>query len=341
MGDVAQKAGVSITTVSHVINKTRRVNQETKDSVLRAIEELNYQTSKMQKPSGAGSNPHIGVILADVREDYYIEMIKILESLAADYGIPIIFCDSEDDSEKEKKNIAMLIERNVNGILLAPAAADDIPEILKMITIPVVLIDRQYDRHKFLFVGINNFYSSLLGTRYLFGKGCARIGFIGYKGSVYTITQRIFGYKSALAVFGAGEYGKNPETKILLLNYNSEDSFPLIKKFILDEHLDGLICATSCICYEVIDVIDHLDERVRESIKIISYDDNRWADFLRYRVSTIAQPVAEIGNAALEALLQAIEHPGSERPLKRELLFDTAIIDRIPTDTRDNFCQTD
>jgi LacI family transcriptional regulator len=323
MEAVALKAGVSITTVSHVVNKTRHVNKETKDSVLEAIKQLNYQSSKMSK-SATGKYIYIGVIIADAREDYYMAMIKAIESVAADYGISIIFCDSEVDPEKEEKNITILLERNVNGLLLAPVEANHIPKLLRKASIPVILIDRQYESHNFLFVGINNFQSSYLGTNYLFAKGCKHIGFIGYSGSVYTINQRILGYKAAIV-----EKNQPAGSKVLSLNYNKEDSFPLIKQFIIEERLDGLVCATSTICYEVIEVLDTLAVEAQKKLKLISYDDNRWLDYLKYPVSVISQPVAEIGNAAVENLLQMIEQKNSLYDVKRELLFDISIIDRI------------
>jgi LacI family transcriptional regulator len=117
--------------------------------------------------------------------------------------------------------------------------------------------------------------------------------------------------------------------KVLYLKYNDGDSFPLIKQFILEGGCDGLVCATSTLCNEVIEVLDTLDPGIQKKIKIISYDDNRWLSYLKYPVSVISQPVAEIGNAAVENLLQMIEQPNYTRDIKRELLFDTTIIDRI------------
>jgi LacI family transcriptional regulator len=318
---VAQQAGVSITTVSHVINKTRHVNQETKDAVLRVMKELNYHSSKMAK-SDTANGTCIGVILADAREDYYVAMIKTVETAAADYGVSIIFSDSEADFEKEKKNIDIMLGR-VNGLLLAPVDADRMPKALSEASIPVVLIDRQYESHNFLVVGINNFRSSFLGAKSLIEKGCKKIGFIGYSDPVSTIRQRIQGYKSAL--LEADEFAA---PKVLYLKYIGGDYFPLIKQFILDENFDGFMCATSSLCNELVEVLDSLDEGIQNKLKIISFDDNPWFDYLKYPISVISQPVAEIGNAALENLLQFIEQTGDNYNVKRELLFDTAIIDR-------------
>jgi len=322
METVAREAGVSITTVSHVINKTRHVNKETKDAVLKAMKALNYQIPKVEKANGNGNHINIGVILADAREDFYTGMIKTIESLAADYGISIIFCDSEVNPEREEKNIATMLERNVSGLLIAPVDADHVPSLLKSSLIPVVLIDRQYESHNFFFVGINNFNSSYTGTNYLFEKGAANIGFIGYSGAVYTIRQRTLGYKAACI-----NSGTTP--RIISLSYNREDSFPLIRNFITEFDLDGILCATSSICYEVIEVLDTLDRDIQKKIKIISYDDNRWLDYLKYPVSVISQPIAEICNAALDSLYHLIDQSEGNIEIKRELLFDINIIDRI------------
>jgi LacI family transcriptional regulator len=305
-----------------VINKTRHVNPETMEAVLTAIKELNYRPAKMAK---SGKNRMcVGVILADAREDYYTAMFKAIESVADDYGVSLVFCDSEADPEKEEKNIQTLLEWNISGLLLAPVDADHKPKSLEKAPIPVVLIDRQYNSHEFLFVGINNFQSAYTGTKYLFEKGCRQIGYIGYSDSVYTVKQRRLGYKTFTS-----EHCCPDVPKALTLNYSKEDSFPLIKQFIRDEGLDGLVCATSTLCYELIEVFDALAADIRQTLKIITFDDNRWFDYLKYPVSVISQPVAEIGNAAMENLLQIIEQKNPAYTVKRELLFDVSIIDRI------------
>jgi LacI family transcriptional regulator len=274
--------------------------------------------------SEMGGGICVGVILADAREDYYTNMMKAIESVADDYGVSVIFCDSEADYEKEEKNISTLLERNVNGLLLAPADADRMPAVLETIPIPVVLIDRQYESHNYLAVGINNFRSSYQGTRRFFDRDCKKIGFIGSSDPVDTIRQRILGYKAAVA-----EFAPAASPKVLYLKYNGGDSFPLIRQFILDEGFDGVLCATSSLCYELVEVLDTLDAETQNRLTIISFDDNRWFDYLKYPISVISQPVAEIGNAALENLLQLIEQTNTPRNVKRELHFDVTIIDRI------------
>jgi DNA-binding LacI/PurR family transcriptional regulator len=178
--DVARRAGVSITTVSHVINKTRHVRSETTNAVLLAIKELNYQTSKKPRPSAA-KRREIGVIVGDMREDYFPGIIKAMETTAIELDVSILFCDSETNPEKEKNNIQMLLRRQVDGLILAPTQIHVIPKELKETSIPVVLFDRQYESHKYLFVGINNFQSCYEGTGHIISRGSDKPGFIKHQ----------------------------------------------------------------------------------------------------------------------------------------------------------------
>jgi DNA-binding LacI/PurR family transcriptional regulator len=103
----------------------------------------------------------------------------------------------------------------------------------------------------------------------------------------------------------------------------------MIQHFIGDNDLDGLICVNSNTCNEVLNVLDTLDIRVREKLNIISYDDNRWLAHVKFPISVISQPVAEIGSAAVDNLLQLFGRWDFKNSVKRELLFDTKIIDRV------------
>ena len=125
--DVAQKAGVSITTVSHVINKTRYVAPETRENVLRILDELNYRITYSRARTDSPLRV-VGVVIADIREDYYMLLMKAMETVASEYGIQILFCDSEDDLEKEKNNIRYLLGLPIGGIIVAPTQFVPFPE---------------------------------------------------------------------------------------------------------------------------------------------------------------------------------------------------------------------
>lgn len=324
MKDIALKAGVSVTTVSHVISKTRNVAQETRELVLRTLEELDYQQPESRQGQKKPALDRIGVITADIQEDYYILLVKTIETIASENNISVLFCDSADDEEKEARNIGMMLNKNVDGLIIAPVGLGPYPGPLRAADVPVVLVDRQYARHNTSFVGINNADSALRGTEYLAGKGCRRIGFIGYPETVYTMQQRVAGYR-----LGAMQHFPGEAPRVLHLRYSKEDSFHLIKEFLAEHRPDGLLCGTSDLCYQVIAVVEDLGLRIPEELKILTYDDNKWLDYLRYPVSVITQPTVEIGCQAVERIIHLAENRHVGRRTKTEILFDVQIIDRL------------
>ncbi|MDR3221987.1 MAG: substrate-binding domain-containing protein, partial [Candidatus Accumulibacter sp.] len=107
------------------------------------------------------------------------------------------------------------------------------------------------------------------------------------------------------------------------------DSFPLIKSFLSEYRPNGLLCATSDLCYQVISVVEDTGLRVSEELKILTYDDNKWLDYLKYPVSVITQPTVEIGFQAVERIIQLAENRRVGKRTKTEILLDVQIIDRL------------
>jgi DNA-binding LacI/PurR family transcriptional regulator len=320
--DVAQKAGVSITTVSHVINKTRYVKKETREYVLKVLEELNY--NKKKPSSHTTSSKFIGVIVADITEDYYISIVKAFETYASEQGFSILLCDSEDDVEKEKLNIRSILEKEVGGLIIAPVNSEKCPKELHETDIPIVFVDRRYSRTDKLFVGINNIESGYVGTQYLASKGCRNICFIGYPETVFTVHQRAIGYRGYLQ-----EHIPECTPRVLTLNYRQEDSNRLISEFIEQVHPDGAICATSDICYQLIGSLQEMGITIPEQIKIVTYDDNKWLDYLKFPVSVITQPTSEIGLTAIQRLVRMMLHPEDTSKIGTAIFLETGFIDRL------------
>ncbi len=320
--DIAHRAGVSITTVSHVINKTRYVKQETRELVLGILEEMNYDIKKPKAKPKVSSL--IGLIVADITEDYYISIVKAIETYASEQRFSILVCDSEDDVEKEKRNIRNILDRGVGGLIISPINSEKYPKEIRDAQIPVVFVDRKYAKHDKVFVGINNFESGQLGTRYLASKGCRNIGFIGYPETVYTVHQRAIGYRDCLS-----QVLPDCHPQVLKLNYRHEDSNKRIREFVETVHPDGVICATSDVCYQLIGSLEEMGIRIPDQIKIVTYDDNKWLDYLKFPISVITQPTSEIGFTAIEMLMRMILHPEERKKIATEIFLETGFIDRL------------
>jgi len=320
--DIAQKAGVSITTVSHVINKTRYVKQETRELVLNVLDEMNYY---IKKPHSRPSvSRFIGVIVADITEDYYISIVKAIETYASEQGFSILLCDSEHDAEKEKRNIKNILDRGVGGLIISPINSGKYPKEIREAQIPVVFVDRTYNEHDKVFVGINNFASGCIGTRYLAAKGCQSIAFIGYAETVYTVHQRAIGYQDSLK-----ELLPECQPSVLTLNYRQEDSNKLIREFVARVRPDGVLCATSDVCYQLIGSLEEIGISIPDQIKIVTYDDNKWLDYLKFPVSVITQPTSEIGYTAIDQLVRMILRPKERKKIAMNVFLETGFIDRL------------
>jgi len=319
--DIAHKAGVSITTVSHVINKTRYVKQETRELVLKILEEMEYNFKEPKAKQNFSR--FIGVIVADITEDYYISIVKAIETYASEQSFSILLCDSEDDTEKEKRNIKNILARQVDGLIISPINSEKYPREIKDAQIPVVFVDRKYDKHDKVFVGINNFESGAFGTKHLISKGCKSIAFIGYNDTVYTVRQRAIGYRDCL-----NEFLPECPPQELRLNYRQEDSNKLIREFVSKVRPDGILCVTADICYQLIGSLQEMGISIPEQIQIVTYDDNKWLDYLKFPVSVITQPTSEIGFTAIDVLVRMILHPENRKMIATDMFLETGFIDR-------------
>ncbi|MEE9306884.1 MAG: LacI family DNA-binding transcriptional regulator, partial [Spirochaetia bacterium] len=184
--DVANRAGFSISTVSHVINETRFVEKSTKEKIQKAIEELNYRPNILARSLKGKGSKTIGVIISDLRQGFFAEVIKAIESRANQREFNVMLCDSEDDAEKEELDVDILLRKGIDGLIFAPVDTGQLFEELWLSELPCVQIDRKLQSAEADFVGIDNVRSAEQATLRLFDNGYDCVGFIGYGPEVYT-----------------------------------------------------------------------------------------------------------------------------------------------------------
>lgn len=319
--DIASNSGVSISTVSHIINNTRFVKQETREQVENVMKEMNYNrpvnVSKRHK--------YIGLIIADITEDYSISIIKAIENQCNLLGYSILVADSQDNIKVEHQNISkMLDNERISGILISPVDSQNCDTKLKNSSIPVVCLDRKYDDVNFVFFGINNLQTGYKAAQYLDNNNCSNIGFVGYPKQVYSVHQRESGYRIFWQEAHAGMI-----PNVLKIQYFQKDAVDKIADFIKEKQLNGIICATSGVCHEVLIAVEKLNINIPNDIKVVSYDDNRWFNFVKYPISVITQPIKEIGIGSVNKVIQLIEKPESALQETSEVYFETGFIDRL------------
>jgi len=320
--DVADRAKVSISTVSHVINKTRNVETARRERVLLAIEELGYRPNQLARGlRGAGSKT-IGLIISDISEDFFAELTKTIESAANESGFLVILCDSEEDPDKEARYLQILSERGVDGIILAPVDSRRPAVIPRSGKLPVVLVDRRYAGSSLDFVGIENVAATRTAVRHLVSLGHERLGFIGHESSISTMGERAEGFASALAEFAP----KGQGWTLAIDSRGGSQAGKLKRWFQGHSELDAVLCGNANICFDTLETVEKLGLRVPEDLALVSFDDPRCFRFLRTPITAIRQPVRKMGTTALELLLAKTEGRGSASPA--ELLLPAKLIVR-------------
>ncbi len=317
--DVARLSGFSVSTVSHVINSTRFVEETTKRKVLKAVEALDYRPNYIARSlKGKGTNT-IGFIISDIGEGYFSEISRSIEFHAYKKGYTVMLCDSEESAEKEKHYIDVLIRKGIDGLIFAPVNSNSVFKDLTAYRMHTVQIDRRLKNFKSDFVGIDNFKSAREAVLYMHDQGYRSVGFVGYNERIFTMEQRIAGYKSAVKQKGAG-------VKVKSIPYDESDVKEVIGEWIDTEGIDAVLCGNDNICFETLSAIDMLHLKIPFEIGVISFDDSKWFSLLKNPVTAIRQPTWEIGKMAVQLLMDRIERKSEDD--FREVLLDTKLMKR-------------
>ncbi len=323
--DIAQKSGFSITTVSHVINKTRHVDENTRNIIKKTIAELGYNIA--QNSAKKTADKTIGVVISDIRVDFFTEVVRDMRDIAFENGYNLIFTESSEDEDKERDCLEMFAEKKVDGIILAPTNCQSSLSYWQKKNIPTVLIDRDLDNGAFDFVGIDNFQSAHEATMLLLANNATNLGYIGFNKENYTTRERERGFEVALH-----ETGNFNNDCVLMQGYKAPNdvSEDLYKDFLLKSpKKNGILCASSNICFELLSQAEELGIKVPEELLIIAYDDNKWFEFLQSPVSAIKQPTGDIAVLAIELLINKITNKQNSQ-LRQKIILAHTISNRFP-----------
>ncbi len=312
MNEVAKRAGVSIATVSRVLNNSTSVNEDTRDRILKTIKELKYNPSRVAKRlrSKSGAGNMIGVMIPDIRNPFYVDVLRGVESVIYEHGYVMIVCNFGQSEEREAGYIRILESEAIDGLIAAPVHEVN-PRLEKMIEngMPVVCIDRGLSKVDVDLVCVNNEESAYNAVSYLIQRGYKRIGHVGGLPTIPSSKAREVGYCRALIESGLEVY-----ENLVVNGDSSYDSGVSITEQLLSqkEKPDALFCANNLLTLGALEVINRRGLKVPEDIGIIGFDDMNWACSLNPPLTAVHQPANEIGRRAGELLIQRIKDPSRE-----------------------------
>ncbi|WP_270164613.1 LacI family DNA-binding transcriptional regulator [Paenibacillus sp. SYP-B4298] len=322
--DVAARAGVSVTTVSRVLNNRGYISEKTRNNVQQAIKELNYQPNEMARALFRRKSNMIGLIIPAVSHPFFSELTYHLEYYADLRGYKLLLCNSHRDVSKERQYIDMLKKNQVDAIIMGSSVLN-IKHYLHL-NLPIVSFDRTVAEN-IPIVTSDNHMGGRLAARLLMEKGCREVAFV-YRGiggphhQALLANARAQGFEEQWA-----EVGLRP------LQLQLDSSVPgrggeEIARF-LQEHpqVDGIFTSSDVIAAEVIQACDRLNRRIPEDIKLIGYDDVELASLLSPRLTTIQQPIQQMGEYTIELVARQLD--GMEVPMMRT--FPVKLVERETT----------
>ena len=303
--DVALKAGVSYTTVSHVINKTRPVSEEACKRVNEAIKELNYRPNMIARNLRKQNTLTIGVVNSINNDPYMAEVIDGLEKECYSEGYSVIVCHSELSVKKEKENIEMLLEKGVDGIIIHCLMADEHGrELLENEQVPVIFLQYYIPDLPADMFCTDDFKGGYSAAHHLVDFGHRKIACIaGYSRKENSTYHRKEGWEAALQ-----ENGITPPPEYLIeTGYTLDSGYTAMKRLLrLPDPPTAAICYCDMQAMGAIRAAEDLGLRIPEDFSVVGYDNLHISEFTRPRLTTINQPKKELGVTVFHRLKERI-----------------------------------
>lgn len=306
IADVARLAGVSISTVSHVLNGTRNVSAETKRRVETAIDAIGYAPNTLARALKAATTGTIGLAVSTVSNPYFADIVCAIEAQCARLGLMVFLADTEDDPAREVEVVRALHARRVDGIIFAPSARPAVAlEYLVRFKVPCVLVDRMTDP-RFDQVGIDNAAAVATLVRHLIDAGHRRIGFIGGQPGFATTEARAEAFRATLATAGLHPDPGLSDARTL----SDGDAIAAVNRLLeAPQPPTALVAGNNLVTIGCMRALQARGLRVPESITLVGIDDFEWADCFEPRLTLVAQPCVELGRQAASLLVERIRDP--------------------------------
>lgn len=309
--DVAERAEVSVTTVSHVINKTRFVSEDLIQRVNEAIVALNYQPSRLARSLRTKTSGTIGVVIPDNTNPFFAEVVRGIEDHCYQQGYSVFLCNSDGDSEKEYNYIKLLREKGVDGmVLVSTGNKSDSLELLDQGQIPKVIIDRELESIDSDSVLVDNLDGGYKATRHLLELGHLRIGCITGSSQITPSAERLEGYAKALK-----EQGIAIESSLIVTgDFKSQSGGECFVNLMMqpDPPTAVFVC-NDLMAFGALSAARQLNVRVPDQLSIVGFDDVAMASMMIPSLTTIAQPKRELGETGATLLLKRIKERDSEQ----------------------------
>ncbi|MDD6771040.1 MAG: LacI family DNA-binding transcriptional regulator [Inconstantimicrobium porci] len=322
--DVAREAGVSIATVSRVLNDIDVVNEETKKKVLDAIKDLGYRPNIVARSLKTQRTKTIGILVPDISSQVYPEIVRGAEDVANIYDYNIILCNSDYDMDKEKEYLRVLKEKMVDGLLYMSISLEEKTiNLVNDLDLKTVLVETKDEKGIFPSVTIDDIQALYDSTKYLIDKGAKKIAFIGTKQEeVNAVTKRYKGYEKALL-----ENGLELDEDLRYFDgFKVKTGYNGIEKFLESKKdFDAVVCSSDEIAMGAINALRDHGKRVPEDVSVIGFSNINMSEVFYPKITTVAEPMYDMGSIAMRMLIKLVNKKEVEQ---QHYILDHKIVER-------------
>lgn len=309
--EVAKRAGVSLGTVSNVLNRPEIVAEETRERVRSAIEEIGFVRNGSARQLRAGTSQHIGLVVLDVANPFFTEVARGVEDLANQAGYVVILCNSDDSVEKENHYLQVLEEQRAQGVLITPVQSDaSYLQRFRQRGISVVLLDRPSRIKDLCSVAVDDVRGGEIAVSHLLEQGHERIAFVHGPLSIRQCADRKRGV--VRAVKSAGFDPGRALVDITTAAQSAKEGEMAVEQLLSSRiKPTAVFCANDLLALGLMRALIKRGLAIPRDMAMVGYDDVEFAGVLSTPLTSIRQPKYELGRAAAELLLDEANNPDS------------------------------
>lgn len=312
--DVAERAGVSQSTVSAVLNRSKPVSPVLKERVEQAIRELNYRPHSAARSLRGGKTGLVAVQIPTILSPAYPPIVKAIEDFLESKGFNIMLLDADEDVDRERRNLDLFARANVDGALIAPTGPINESLLLEIASggLPIVVFMSTHPNLPLDSVAADDRSGTHMATRHLLGVGRRRVALLSRRLLAPPDIDRFEGYKDALR-----EAGIPLRQELVRIGpFSSEDGFNRTNDLLnLAEPPDALVICNQTMTFGALECLRKRNVRVPEQMAVVAHDEMPWSGLISPGLTSVVQPYPEIGKKAAEVLWQRIN---SSSPFPRQ-----------------------
>lgn len=320
--DIANLSGVTVTTVSRVMNNRGYISEKTRQKVYDAMNALHYCPNEIARSLQRHHTKLLGLIIPNVAHPFFAEFASMVERHAYDLGYKLLLCNSLMQSDKEREYIGMLKSHQVDGIIMGSHTLD--VEEYKRLRLPLIALDRCLDA-SIPYVASDNEQGGTLATKLLIEKGCRKLASICGNLSLNMLSNKRFDAFARICTENGADFVLSES------DADSPDEKPhraaIMRLMMRYPEIDGLFCSSDMIAFTAIEVCTALGKRIPLDVKIIGYDGMAITNRISPLLTTIQQPINDMAFETVINLIAQIEG----KPFAMESILPVSLIERATT----------